>query len=175
TDGAASSGTRVIDFWRAVGEASPRFAAPLNRADEPCMIIYTSGTTGPPKGVLHAHRVLLGQASGFRVCHEFTPQRGDLMWTPADWAWIGGLVNTLLLAWLHGVPMIAAPRRGFDAEWALNLLAEHGGRNVFGPTAALRLVVECRVPRGRMRRAVVAGGDQWERGRAEGMRAGVTE
>lgn len=176
TDGAASSDTRVIDFWRAVGEASPRFAAPLNRADEPCMIIYTSGTTGPPKGVLHAHRVLLGQASGFRVCHEFTPQRGDLMWTPADWAWIGGLVNTLLLAWLHGVPMIAAPRRGFDAEWALNLLAEHGVRNVFLPTTALRMMLQCPIPRGIMLRSLVTGGEPQEVGLLEDARSrfGIT-
>jgi acetyl-CoA synthetase len=162
TDGAASSDPRVVDFWRAVGEASPRFEEPLNRADEPCMIIYTSGTTGPPKGVLHAHRVLLGQASGFRACHEFTPQRGDLMWTPADWAWIGGLVNTLLLAWLHGVPMIAAPRRGFDPEWALDLLAAHGVRNAFLPTTALRMMLQCRMPPGIKLRSLVTGGEPQE-------------
>src|SRR2546426_10165685 len=80
------------------------------------------------------------------------------MWTPADWAWIGGLVNTLLLAWLHGVPMIAAPRRGFDAEWALNLLAEHGVRNVFLPTTALRMMLQCPIPRGIMLRSLVTGG-----------------
>jgi len=176
TDRASSSDPRVIDFWRAVGEASPRFAEPLNRADEPCMIIYTSGTTGPPKGVLHAHRVLLGQASGFRVCHEFTPQRGDLMWTPADWAWIGGLVNTLLLAWLHGVPMIAAPRRGFDAEWALDLLAKHGVRNTFLPTTALRMMLQCPMPPGIMLRSLVTGGEPQEVGLLEDARSrfGIT-
>jgi len=170
TDAAVSSDPRVIDFWRAVGEASPRFAAPLNIAEEPCMIIYTSGTTGPPKGVLHAHRVLLGQASGFRVCHEFTPQRGDLMWTPADWAWIGGLVNTLLLAWLHGVPIIAAPRRGFDPEWALDLLAEHRVRNAFLPTTALRMMLQCRIPPGIRLRSLVTGGEPQEVGLLEDAR-----
>ena len=176
TDGASSSDPRVIDFWRAAGEASPRFAEPTNDADEPCMIIYTSGTTGPPKGVLHAHRVLFGQASGFRVCHEFTPQPGDLMWTPADWAWIGGLVNTLLLAWLHGVPMIAAPRRGFDPEWALNLLAEQGVRNVFLPTTALRMMLQCPIPPGIMLRSLVTGGEPQEVGLLEDARSkfGIT-
>ena len=176
TDGAASSDPRVIDFWQAVGDASTRFAEPLNSADEPCMIIYTSGTTGPPKGVLHGHRVLFGQASGFRVCHEFTPQRGDLMWTPADWAWIGGLVNTLLLAWLHGVPMIAAPRRGFDPEWALGLLAEHGVRNTFLPTTALRMMLQCRIPPGIRLRSLVTGGEPQEVGLLEDAQAklGIT-
>jgi acetyl-CoA synthetase len=176
TDGASSSDPRVIDFWEAVGEASPRFAEPMNSADEPCMIIYTSGTTGPPKGVLHAHRVLFGQASGFRVCHEFTPQRGDLMWTPADWAWIGGLVNTLLLAWLHGVPMVAARRRGFDPEWALHLLAEHGVTNTFLPTTALRMMLQCPIPRGIVLRALVTGGEPQEIGLLEDakLRLGIT-
>jgi acetyl-CoA synthetase len=176
TEGAGSSDPRVIDFWQAVGEASPRFAEPLNSGDEPCMIIYTSGTTGPPKGVLHAHRVLFGQASGFRVCHEFTPQSGDLMWTPADWAWIGGLVNTLLLAWLHGVPMIAAPRRGFDPEWALDLLAKHGVRNTFLPTTALRMMLQCRIPRGIRLRSLVTGGEPQEVGLLEDAQAkfGIT-
>lgn len=177
TDGAAASADpRSIDFWRAVGAASPRFVAAPNSAEEPCMIIYTSGTTGPPKGVLHAHRVLFGQASGFRACHEFTPQRGDLMWTPADWAWIGGLVNTLLLSWLHGVSMIAAPRRGFDPEWALDLLARHSVRNTFLPTTALRMMLQCRVPPGIRLRSLVTGGEPQEVGLLEDAQAkfGIT-
>src|SRR5438094_6449253 len=98
------------------------------------------------------------------------------MWTPADWAWIGGLVNTLLLAWLHGVPMIAAPRRGFDAEWALNLLAEHGVRNVFLPTTALRMMLQCPIPRGIMLRSLVTGGEPQEVGLLEDARSrfGIT-
>src|SRR6266702_1391527 len=150
------------DLPRLLEDASPRPPAHASTADEPCTIIYTSGTTGPPKGVLHAHRVLIGQASGFRMCHEFPPQRGDLMWTPADWAWIGGLVNTLLLAWLHGVPMIAAPRRGFDPEWALDLRARHEVRNAFLPTTALRMMLQCPIPRGIMLRSLVAGGEPQE-------------
>ena len=162
--------TRVRDLWALIDASSTRFADPSNDADEPCMIIYTSGTTGPPKGVLHGHRVLIGQASGFRMSHELTPQEGDLMWTPADWAWIGGLVNTLLLAWLHGVPMIAAPRRGFDPEWALALLASQGVRNTFLPTTALRMMLQCEVPRGLRLRGIVTGGEPQEVGLLEATR-----
>lgn len=171
TDGPdAEHDPRVKDFWRLLEDASPRPAEPGNGPDEPCMIIYTSGTTGPPKGVLHGHRVLIGQASGFRLSHELTPQPGDLMWTPADWAWIGGLVNTLLLAWLHGVPMIAAPRRGFDPEWALALLAAQGVRNAFLPTTALRMMLQCEIPRGLRLRAIVTGGEPQEVGLLEATR-----
>src|SRR3546814_6421353 len=64
-------------------------------ADDPAVIIYTSGTTGQPKGALHAHRVLLGHLPGVEISHNLFPQDGDRMWTPADWAWIGGLFDVL--------------------------------------------------------------------------------
>src|SRR2546430_9779097 len=136
------------DLPRLLEDASPRPPAHASTADEPCMIIYTSGTTGPPKGVLHGHRVLIGQASGFRMCHEFPPRRGDLMWTPADWAWIGGLVNTLLLSWLHGVPMIAAPRRGLRPGSGLALLPRLVARAALPPHTATRMKVHGEVPKG---------------------------
>jgi acetyl-CoA synthetase len=158
-DGEPARDPRVKSFWRLAGDASERHADRQSRAEDPCLIIYTSGTTGPPKGVVHSHRVLIGQAPGFRLCHEFTPQRGDLMWTPADWAWIGGLVNTLLLAWLHGVPMVGSPRRGFDPEWAVRLLADQGVRNTFLFTTALRMMLQCKMPRGIRLRSVVTGGE----------------
>ena len=77
--------------------------------DDPAMMIFTSGTTGPPKGALHGHRVLLGHLPGFQMAYEFLPQPGDLMWTPADWAWAGGLLNALLPSLYLGVP-VGLPR-----------------------------------------------------------------
>ncbi len=161
-DGESGGDRRVRGFWPLVESASDRFAAVATSPDDPCLIIYTSGTTGPPKGVLHGHRVLIGQAPGFRFAHQLLPRAGDLVWTPADWAWIGGLVNTLLLSWLHGVPAIAAPRRGFDPEWALRLLAEAGVRNAFLPTTALRLMLQCEMPRGINLRSLMTGGEAEE-------------
>ena len=69
-------------------------------------MIFTSGTTGPPKGALHGHRVLLGHLPGFEMAYGFFPQPGDVMWTPADWAWAGGLLNALLPSLYHGVPVV---------------------------------------------------------------------
>ena len=57
-------------------------------AETPAVLIYTSGTTGKSKGALHAHRVLMGHLPGVELSHDFLGQNGDVIWTPADWAWI---------------------------------------------------------------------------------------
>ena len=51
-----------------------RFTNALTGADDPALLIYTSGTTGPPKGALHAHRVLLGHLPGVQLPHDFFPR-----------------------------------------------------------------------------------------------------
>lgn len=141
TDPVPRGDGRVVDFWEAVRSASPAFDTATTSAEDPALLIYTSGTTGPPKGALHAHRVLLGHLPGFELSHEFFPQPGDLFWTPADWAWIGGLMDALLPSWYHGVPVIATPRRAaFDPEWAFRLLEDHPVRNAFFPPTALKMM-----------------------------------
>ncbi|MFI4989171.1 MAG: AMP-binding protein, partial [Alphaproteobacteria bacterium] len=113
----------TIDFARSLAKAADRFAVLDTAADDPALIIYTSGTTGPPKGALHAQRVLLGHMTGVDFYHEFPPQQHDLFWTPADWAWIGGLLDVLLPAWFHGIPVLACRMRKFDPELAFRLIA----------------------------------------------------
>ncbi len=138
-----------VSLWSALDAASDAFT-PLNtRAKDPGLIIYTSGTTGNPKGALHAHRTLLGHMPGVEFPHEFFPQDGDLMWTPADWAWIGGLMNVLMSSWHHGVPVLAQRARKYDPEKALALMARHRVRNTFMPPTALRLMAQIEHPKER--------------------------
>src|SRR5215212_4247802 len=79
-DGSAEGLAQLLE------RASPDFFPVDTGADDAAMMIYTSGTTGQPKGALHAHRVLLGHLPGVQMPHEFLPQPGDRLWTPADWA-----------------------------------------------------------------------------------------
>src|ERR1700694_6240765 len=89
-------------FWSSIEPASEQFATGATSADDPAIIIYTSGTTGNPKGALHAHRVLLGHLPNVEMVHDFLPKADDLMWTPADWAWIGGVFCGVVRGWDHG-------------------------------------------------------------------------
>jgi acetyl-CoA synthetase len=156
-DGAADG---AEDFHAQLARAASDFTPVATAADDPALMVYTSGTTGPPKGALHAHRVLLGHLPGIEVPHEFLPQPGDRFWTPADWAWAGGLLNVLLPALHYGVPVVAHKFEKFDPEQAYALMARMGVRNAFIPPTALRMLRSVPPPKGAVRlRSVGSGGE----------------
>ena len=130
-----------------LARASDQCAVAATAYDDPALLIYTSGTTGPPKGALHAHRVLIGHLPGVEMPHRFLPQDDDRMWTPADWAWAGGLLDVLLPSLYHAVTVIATKRARFDPQWAFELMARHHVRNVFMPPTALRILRQVNNPR----------------------------
>lgn len=153
---------RILDYEQHTAGQSEHFDNHLSRAEDPAVIIYTSGTTGHPKGALHAHRVLLGHVPGVRVSHDNFPQADDIIWTPADWAWIGGLLDVLLPSWYLGVPVVAWRAEKFDAEKTFELLEEIGIRNVFFPPTALKLLRQVKSPQQRWQlriRSIASGGE----------------
>jgi len=155
-------GAGIIDFWGALEKGATRFDPVMTKADDPALIIYTSGTTGPPKGALHAHRVLLGHIPGVEFFHNFFPKPDDVYWTPADWAWIGGLIDVLLPSWHHGVPVVAYRARKFDPEQAFHFIAKYGIRNAFMPPTALKMMRQVNDPKSRhdySMRTIGSGGE----------------
>ncbi|WP_420584452.1 AMP-binding protein [Ruegeria sp.] len=107
--------------------------------EDPAVLIYTSGTTGSPKGALHGHRVLTGHLPGVSVSHNHL-REGDCLWTPADWAWIGGLFDVLMPGLALGIPVVAARLEKFTPEACADVIARGGVRNVFFPPTALRML-----------------------------------
>jgi acetyl-CoA synthetase len=139
--------TGVHDWDSLLQKGSTAFEKADTAADDPALIIYTSGTTGAPKGAYEAHRLLIGNLSGFVHSHDFFPQPGDMFWSPADWAWAGGLFDALLPSWALGIPILGY-RGKFDAEKAYYLLEKYGIRNSFLFPTALKLMMKA-VPRPR--------------------------
>jgi acetyl-CoA synthetase len=121
--------------------ASSRYTPTDTAADDAAMIIYTSGTTAEPKGALMAQRTLLGNLPGFVCSHDFYPQRGDMFWSPADWAWTGGLFDALLPTWNFGQPLLAY-RGCFDPEKAHWLLEKYAVKNSFLFPTALKMMMK---------------------------------
>ncbi len=131
---------KTAGFWELLAKASETFNAVRTAAEDPAYLVYTSGTTGPPKGALAPHRCLLGNLTGFEMSHDFFPQKDDLFWTPADWAWTGGLLDALIPSLYYGVPVLGYDGGKFDAEHACHLMEKYQVRNSFIPPTALKML-----------------------------------
>src|SRR3989442_299207 len=130
----------VVEYARAIAGVPDSLDPVRTAAEDPALLIYTSGTTGPPKGALHAHRVLLGHLPAIEFYHEYFPRPGDRHWSPADWAWAGGLLDVLLPSWHYGVTVVAHRPKRFNAERAFDILARHKVRNTFLVPTMLKMM-----------------------------------
>ncbi|MFS8973911.1 AMP-binding protein [Cupriavidus necator] len=140
----------------------PAFTAEQTKSDEAAVLIYTSGTTGPPKGALIPHRALIGNLTGFVCSQNWYPQDDDVFWSPADWAWTGGLWDALMPALYFGKPIVGFQGR-FSAERAFELLERYAVTNTFlFPTALKQMMKACSEPRQRYAvklRALMSAGE----------------
>ncbi|MCO5104369.1 MAG: AMP-binding protein [Burkholderiaceae bacterium] len=142
--------------------------APLDRpvetnANDPALLLYTSGSTGLPKGILHAHRLLLGYLASVSMFYELQMREaGQVLWTPSDWSWIAGIVNVQLTGWFFGHTVVAGQSK-FSAEWAFEFIARHGITHTFLTPTALKRMAEIENPRLRWPhlrlRAIGTGGE----------------
>ncbi|MDH5540514.1 MAG: AMP-binding protein, partial [Rhizobacter sp.] len=161
-----AQGQGDADWQPALARESDAFAAVQTAADDAAVLIYTSGTTGPPKGALIPHRALIGNLTGF-VCSQnwfgFDPDgprdappvcaelagSDTVFWSPADWAWTGGLMDALLPSLYFGKTIVAYQGR-FAPETAFELMQRHGVTHSFlFPTALKAMMKAFPTPRTR--------------------------
>ena len=163
-----------LDWPTALAQEAPQFNSVPTRADDAAVLIYTSGTTGPPKGALIPHRGLIGNLSGF-VCSQnwfgfdvdgaqgsAAHSGNTVFWSPADWAWTGGLMDALLPTLYFGKTIVAYQGR-FAPERAFELLQRHRVTHSFLFPTALKAMMKA-VPEPRRRydlhlRAIMSAGE----------------
>ncbi|HTT77772.1 MAG TPA: AMP-binding protein [Candidatus Binataceae bacterium] len=135
-----------LSFDELIAKASDDFSTVRTAAEDPILLMYTSGTTGDPKGVLHASRYVLGH-NGIDYSYNFLRQ-GDLYYSPADWAWAGGLLDGLLAIWPYGVPVLAyRSKERFDPNVMLRLVSKYGATIGLYPPTVLKGLREVKNPR----------------------------
>ena len=131
----------TLDWQDALAASDIEFAPKKTKASDPAILIYTSGTTGSPKGALLPHCALIGNLSGFVASQNWFPQAGDVFWSPADWAWTGGLMDALLPTLYFGKPIIGYRGR-FSADMAFRLLEKYKVTNTFLFPTALKMMMK---------------------------------
>ncbi|MBX2839996.1 MAG: AMP-binding protein [Gammaproteobacteria bacterium] len=136
----ASSRIEAADFWGVLRATDDAQFSCSSSPDDPAFLLYTSGTTGPPKGALIPQRALIGNLTGFECSQNGFPQEQDVMFTPADWAWTGGLLDGLLPAWYYGAPVVALDYKKFRADIILSLMSRHKVTCAFIPPTALKML-----------------------------------
>jgi len=158
-DGAAPNAPSIA---KAIEAARDSFENVDTAADDPAFLNFTSGTTGNPKGALQAHRSMLGHLPGAEMGFDSFPQPGDCMWSPADWAWLAGLMDVLMPAWFHGVPVLTFRAPRFDPEQAYTIMGRHRVRTALLTPTMLRVMRQIPDPVGRYGidlRAIISGGE----------------
>jgi len=162
--GEAGPGERSFtDLVAAPSAAAASFVAADTRADDPALLMYTSGSTGLPKGILHGHRILRAYVPTLSLIYNLDTAGDDLVfWSPADWAWVGGLLDLLLIAWAFGQTVLTSESR-FDPAWAFAFMERHRVTHSFLTPTALKRLAEVESPRrrwpGLRLRVVCSGGE----------------
>jgi acetyl-CoA synthetase len=158
----AAGGRGSIDWEAALAREHAVFDPLSTQADDAAVLIYTSGTTGPPKGALIPQRALIGNLPGFVCSQNWFPQADSVFWSPADWAWTGGLMDALLPSLYCGRPVVAAEGR-FGPQKAFQLMERHRVTHSFLFPTALKAMMKA-MPRPSSRfdlrlRAVMSAGE----------------
>jgi acetyl-CoA synthetase len=128
-------------YRQLLDKSAASFSPLATRADEPAFFLYTSGTTGPPKGALIPHRALIGNLPGFVASQNWFPLNATVFWSPADWAWTGGLMDALLPTLYFGKPILAFTGR-FSPQRAFELMQSHVVSHSFLFPTALKAMMK---------------------------------
>ncbi len=125
------SALAAIDTWEAPHPT---------RSHDPAYLVYTSGTTGYPKGVLHAHRAMLGREPAARYWFDFNAEDDRIVHSGKfNWTYVlgSGLMDPLY----RGKTVIVHEGKN-DAEGWIRLIAKHSATIFIGVPTIYRQILQ---------------------------------
>ncbi|NYT85574.1 acyl-CoA synthetase [Pollutimonas harenae] len=124
--------------WHSLLARQPTSFKPLpTSSGSPALLLYAPDHgVATPKGILLAHRTLIGVLPGFVASQNWFPQAGDVFWSPSGWQSADGLMNALLPTLYFGHAIVSTIGQ-FTPVLAFEIMERYQVSNAFLTPAAL--------------------------------------
>jgi acetyl-CoA synthetase len=137
----AVDGITVLDMNRAMNDIVTFSAPHATRANDPAYLVYTSGTTGYPKGVLHAHRALLGRQPASQYWFDYDKTKVDRIVHSGKFNWTYVLGSALMDPLYLGKTVIVHEGKNDATLWP-RLIAKHEATIFIGVPTIYRQILQ---------------------------------
>ncbi|MFT5713253.1 MAG: acetyl-CoA synthetase [Glaciecola sp.] len=137
----ADSDIIVKDLSKGLASITDWQPAANTLADDPAYLVYTSGTTGYPKGVLHAHRALIGRTPASEYWFDFAEDSQDRIMHSGKFNWTYVLGSGLMDPLYLGKTVIVHEGKNDANTWP-RLIAKHKATIFVGVPTIYRQIIQ---------------------------------
>jgi len=134
-------GLNVLDLDESLASVAQWAPAEATRAGDPAYLVYASGTTGYPKGVLHAHRAMIGREPAAQYWFDFAADGEDRIVHSGKFNWTYVLGSGLMDPLYRGKTVIVHEGKNDAAGW-IRLLAKHRASIFIGVPTIYRQILQ---------------------------------
>jgi len=132
---------QVLDLSQALFQIEDWEAPHQTKSEDPAYLVYTSGTTGYPKGVLHAHRALLGRTPASTYWFDFSETSQDRIMHSGKFNWTYVLGTGLMDPLYLGKTVIVHEGKNDATTWP-RLIAKHNATIFIGVPTIYRQILQ---------------------------------
>lgn len=136
-----AKGVKVLDMDESVSAIDKWLPPKETLAEDPAYLVYTSGTTGYPKGVLHAHRAMIGRTPASTYWFDFADNQQDRILHSGKFNWTYVLGSGLMDPLYLGKTVIVHEGKNDATLWP-RLIAKHEATIFIGVPTIYRQVLQ---------------------------------